>query len=206
MSDGELLEVEGLNAYYGAAHVLQGLDFTVGEEPVVDHRPQRHGQDDDVPRHHGDAPEPDHRLGAFWRARADRQALLQDRRSRPGARSPRPAPVRVVDRRRAPQHRRQQAQRTVDGRPHLRAFPAAGRTPEERRRAAVGGRAADARDRPRAADATQAADHGRAVRGARADDRRELVETISGWRRRASASCWSSRTSGWPPPSPSASW
>src|SRR5689334_9283706 len=34
MSDGELLEVEGLNAYYGAAHVLQGLNFTVGEKPV----------------------------------------------------------------------------------------------------------------------------------------------------------------------------
>jgi branched-chain amino acid transport system ATP-binding protein len=34
MSDGRLLEVEGLNAYYGPAHVLQGLDFTVGSEPV----------------------------------------------------------------------------------------------------------------------------------------------------------------------------
>ncbi len=34
MSDGELLEVKGLNAYYGPAHVLQGLDFTVGEKPV----------------------------------------------------------------------------------------------------------------------------------------------------------------------------
>jgi len=34
MSDGGLLEVQGLNAYYGPAHVLQGLDFSVGEEPV----------------------------------------------------------------------------------------------------------------------------------------------------------------------------
>jgi len=34
MSDAELLEVEGLNAYYGPAHVLHGLDFTVGEKPV----------------------------------------------------------------------------------------------------------------------------------------------------------------------------
>jgi branched-chain amino acid transport system ATP-binding protein len=34
MSDPALLEVEGLNAYYGPAHVLQGLDFTVGGEPV----------------------------------------------------------------------------------------------------------------------------------------------------------------------------
>lgn len=33
-SNGGLLEVEGLNAFYGPAHVLQGLAFTVGEEPV----------------------------------------------------------------------------------------------------------------------------------------------------------------------------
>jgi branched-chain amino acid transport system ATP-binding protein len=34
MNDGELLEIQGLNAYYGPAHVLQGVDFTVGEKPV----------------------------------------------------------------------------------------------------------------------------------------------------------------------------
>ncbi len=33
-ADGGFLEVQGLNAYYGPAHVLQGLDFTVGDEPV----------------------------------------------------------------------------------------------------------------------------------------------------------------------------
>ena len=33
MSDA-LLEVEGLNAYYGSAHVLQGVDFRMGVEPV----------------------------------------------------------------------------------------------------------------------------------------------------------------------------
>jgi branched-chain amino acid transport system ATP-binding protein len=33
-SDGGLLEVRDLNAYYGPAHVLQGLEFTVGEQPV----------------------------------------------------------------------------------------------------------------------------------------------------------------------------
>jgi branched-chain amino acid transport system ATP-binding protein len=32
--DGGLLEVKDLNAYYGRAHVLQGLDFTVGDQPV----------------------------------------------------------------------------------------------------------------------------------------------------------------------------
>ena len=34
MSDAGLLVVERLNAYYGPAHVLQGLDFTVGDHPV----------------------------------------------------------------------------------------------------------------------------------------------------------------------------
>jgi branched-chain amino acid transport system ATP-binding protein len=34
MSDGDLLEVQGLHAYYGEAHILHGLDFTVGERPV----------------------------------------------------------------------------------------------------------------------------------------------------------------------------
>ena len=31
----ELLAVEGLNGYYGSAHVLQGVSFEMGEEPVA---------------------------------------------------------------------------------------------------------------------------------------------------------------------------
>ena len=34
MSDATLLEVQGLHAYYGPAHVLHGLDFAVGDRPV----------------------------------------------------------------------------------------------------------------------------------------------------------------------------
>jgi branched-chain amino acid transport system ATP-binding protein len=33
-SNGQLLEVSGLDAYYGSAHVLQGVEFTVGDQPV----------------------------------------------------------------------------------------------------------------------------------------------------------------------------
>ncbi|MBV8953906.1 MAG: ABC transporter ATP-binding protein [Solirubrobacterales bacterium] len=33
-SNGHLLEVSGLDAYYGPAHVLQGVEFTVGDQPV----------------------------------------------------------------------------------------------------------------------------------------------------------------------------
>jgi branched-chain amino acid transport system ATP-binding protein len=34
VNNGELLEVQDLHAYYGPAHVLHGLHFTVGEQPV----------------------------------------------------------------------------------------------------------------------------------------------------------------------------
>lgn len=34
MNDGALLEVTGLNAYYGRSHVLQGVEFTVGDQPL----------------------------------------------------------------------------------------------------------------------------------------------------------------------------
>ncbi len=34
MNDGALLEIKDLNAYYGRSHVLQGLEFTVGDQPV----------------------------------------------------------------------------------------------------------------------------------------------------------------------------
>ena len=53
-----MLEVEGLNAYYGAAHVLQDVSLTIGAEPVAQVDPpqlaaRRPGQlvpDDDAAR------------------------------------------------------------------------------------------------------------------------------------------------------------
>jgi len=35
MSDAPLFEVEGLHGYYGSAHVLQGVSFSMGAEPVA---------------------------------------------------------------------------------------------------------------------------------------------------------------------------
>jgi branched-chain amino acid transport system ATP-binding protein len=35
MSDNTLLEVSGLDGYYGTAHVLQGVSFSMGAEPVA---------------------------------------------------------------------------------------------------------------------------------------------------------------------------
>ena len=59
----------------------------------------------------------------------------------------------------------------VDRRARLPDVPAARRAQGQRRRRALGGRAADARDRPRAALQPAPARHGRADRGSRAGDR-----------------------------------
>ena len=78
----------------------------------------------------------------------------------------------------------------VDREQGLRAVSAACRAQVERRRAALGRRAADARDRPRAAHEPEAADHGRAIRGACADGHREPDRDVPrASSRRASGSC-----------------
>ena len=51
-----VLAVDGLDVYYGRAHALQGVSFTLERGVLGDRRPQRHGQDDAVQR--------DHRAGA----------------------------------------------------------------------------------------------------------------------------------------------
>ena len=72
----------------------------------------------------------------------------------------------------------------LDGRARVRALPAAAGAQAQRRRAALRRRAADARDRARAAHEPDAPDHGRAVRGARAGDhrapRRDVQEARAG--------------------------
>ncbi len=48
-----ILEVRGLNVYYGSSHALQGVDLTLDVGRAVGRRPQRHGQDHAVQDHHG---------------------------------------------------------------------------------------------------------------------------------------------------------
>ena len=49
---GPILVVEGLDVYYGRAHALQGVSLSDRSRRVRHRRPQRHGQDHAVQRHH----------------------------------------------------------------------------------------------------------------------------------------------------------
>ena len=49
---GPILVVEGLDVYYGRAHALQGVSLTHRQRRARHRRPQRHGQDHAVQRHH----------------------------------------------------------------------------------------------------------------------------------------------------------
>ena len=40
-----VLQVRGLNVYYGHSHALQGVDLTLDHGVLCGRRPQRHGQD-----------------------------------------------------------------------------------------------------------------------------------------------------------------
>ena len=67
---------------------------------------------------------------------------------------------------------RKAPRQTMDARGRLRTVPAPRRASPQRRRRAVGRRAADARCGACAAAERSAGDHGRAIRGSRPDDRR----------------------------------
>ena len=107
-------------------------------------------------------------------------------------------------------HRGRPARLEAEPRAHLQLAPGAGRAPRPVRRHAVGRRAADAGDRPRARLVAEAADAGRAVDGPGADHRRRDLRAAdrdppaieadrscwssSAWRRRCNspttATCW----------------
>ena len=180
-----LLAVKDLNVHYGRAHVLQDVSFEMGHEPVsligrngmgkttlcnaIMQIPPAHASGSIVFEGTEIVGRPSYKIaGAGHRLRP------------PGA----PA-VRVAHRRRAPAHGGAAPREPpLDARRRLRALPAPGRAPPERRHAALRRRAADARHRPRAAGQPQAADHGRALRGARADDHRDPDRDLPRPRRR----------------------
>ncbi len=190
---GPVLEIEGLDAFYGSAHILHGVGFSVGDESVA--IVGRNGMGKTtlcaaimglMPSFKGSAKG----LDPLSRQGARREAVVQDREPRHRLRAPGAAPVPIALGRRAPAHARPPGERFLDDRANLRTLPAARREEAKRRRAALGRRAADAGDRPRAADEPEAPDHGRAVGGARPGDHRGAdLDASSASRRRGSASC-----------------
>ena len=110
-----LLEVEGLNGYYGSAHVLQGVAFSMGAEPVALIGRNGMGKSTMCAAIVG-LLERKRRLGAARRRRADGQAGVPDRQGRRRLRPAGPAPVHVADGRRAPGDRRRVEERGVDAR------------------------------------------------------------------------------------------
>ena len=170
-----LLIVEGLNAYYGSAHVLQDVSFELGEQAVAIVGRNGMGKTTLCAAIMGISPPRATGLGEASRARSSsagprtRSPGSASATCRRGAGCSRRSPwTSTCAWPRAPERR----QALDDGR-RLRAVPAARRAEAERRRAAVRRRAADARDRARARHEPEAADHGRALRGARADDHRD---------------------------------
>jgi len=61
-STGALMEVRGLEAWYGESHVLHGVDIDIREGEVVTLRPQWRRQDLHLAFHHGAGATP-HRFG-----------------------------------------------------------------------------------------------------------------------------------------------
>ena len=170
MSD-VLLSVEGLQAHYSSAQVLHDVTFSMGKESVA--IVGRNGMGKTTlcnaimgftpPRASGSVQfegkeligRPSHKI-----ARAGLGYVPQGRRLFPSL---------TVH-----EHLVIAAKKggELDCGPRLRVLPPARRTEAERRRRALRRRAADARDRPGAARQSAAPDHGRALRGARARDRR----------------------------------
>ncbi len=168
-----LLRISGLNAYYGQAHILEGVELEMGVEAVS--VIGRNGM--------GKTTLCNAIMGLMPRAEG---SVAFRGKEILGSASYRIASAGIGY---VPQGRRLFQSLTVDE--HLRMLASGTRgkqwTPAriyelfprlaERKKigghAAFGRRAADARDRPRAAHEPRPPDHGRAVRGSRADDRRE---------------------------------
>ncbi len=200
-----ILAISGLDVRYGRSHILQGVDLAVGAEPLSLIGRNGMGKTTLCNAIMGLVP-------AFGGSIRFRGVEIVGRKAHEIARAGIayvPQGRRVFASLSVDEHLRMMAKRSSDGwtiNEGLRAVPAARRAPEERRDAALRRRAADARDRPGAAPQPDAADHGRAIRGPRADrssSRSSASCTTS--RARAWRSCSSSRTSASRPRSPSAS-
>ena len=195
-----MLTVDALETAYGVSQVLFGVSFAVDAGPGGDAaRPQRHGQDHDRALDHG------HRAGrgpARSTSRAGRSTACRPYRVAqaglglvPEGRQVFPN-LTVRENLVATAANRGREPRPVDASSAVFELlsPAGGARAKPRRRA-LGRRAADARDRPRADDQPAAAHPRRGDRGARAArPGRDLALPGTPQGARASRSCSSTRT------------
>ena len=125
--DEPLLEVAGLNAYYGSAHALQDVTFSHGPAIRGHRRTERDGEDDALRCDHGLRPAPTSRFDRFDGV-SSREAVLQDRTRRNRLRAPRATAVPVAHRPRASKIAyASDHERRVDHRPGLRPLSPARR-------------------------------------------------------------------------------
>ena len=165
-----LLQVRGLNVYYGHSHALQGVDLTLdhGVLSVVGRNGM--GKTTLCKAIIGSCPrferhDPHARTGA--RGSCPRGNCSPWRWLRAAG----AAAVALVDGRRAPANDAVSRARRLDRRARLRHLPPPGRASKQRRRAALRRRAADAGDFSRVGDESASPDHGRTDRGSCAGDR-----------------------------------
>ena len=169
-----ILEVQDIHTYYGDAYVLQGLSLQLEQGQILGLLGRNGvGKTTLVNSIVGFNPPRRGRI-IFKGEDITSELLVRDGAQRHGAGAAGPARVSDAERRGEPAGRRAQRRPPrLEPRPRLRAVPAPAGAAQSARQDAVGRRAADAGDRPRADDQSGLPDHGRAVRraGARSSSR-----------------------------------
>ena len=169
--DESLLEISDLDAFYGPAHVLQSVSFTMRDEPVA--IIGRNGMGKTTLCNAIMQIRPATTRGSI-RFRGEECVGRPSYKIAASGIGYVPQGRRLFESLSVDEHLRMiaSARRPLDPRRGLRALPSPRPAPQERRDAALRRRAADAGHRPRAAHQSTAAGHGRALRRPRPGNHR----------------------------------